>query len=258
MLAVDEKKSEVEVEVKLPSVDDLVFFEKRIIDPEVLFTTVQNLRGSKSDQEGFYFPYLDFNKFSTEPEPIPADFTAMEAPIQWWIKSFMLDPARKHETPITTLPIQETHKRYFVHNNGGRPYCVYVLPDNSVFVFSFDETKFIWKNDFNEEYMHDGNDCTSWMWYTKMVWSCNKATQVHIGKHEVDSKEADNMTDGNTFLIQTRNPREYVFINGGIVSFMLTGDDYNVTSYSIHAGHGGSSDGHGDRVVFPEIISTRI
>ena len=126
------------------------------------------------------------------------------------------------------------YKKYFTHNNGGRPYLVYV-GKNDVHIYIRDDKKYYidWDN------YSDDDKKNAWM-YVKLVGKY-KPVRVFIGKDDgtsemsdlkgMSKKESIKFSLGNSILLELKD--RYIFIGHTIYSFKTENKDKIEKYYSV-------------------------
>ncbi len=110
--------------------------------------------------------------------------------------------------------IKETHKdwkHYLIHDNGGRPFCVYISPENKIDIYKVNKNNTFTENDYAKIYT-----------YTEFVMSF-KPKKTFVGKSPKNkmtefSSGYGQYFDGNSILLYLGNSK-YVFIGSSIFSF---------------------------------------
>lgn len=190
---------------------------------ELVFFGAGNFwNGKKGDNPDEYYPNLGMNLFSSVPQKIPKNAKKRKRPREEWIREYMVDPSREHVVPLKQKPAGfENAKMYYTHDNGGRPFLVYITaglhPDVAVYS-RHDPRYYLWDEDWQE--FDNGKDL--WKLYTHRVFVAHKVKRVWLGKS--DPKKWDHpggrWSEGNTILVQV-SPQKYVWIgDDGVYSFL--------------------------------------
>ena len=114
------------------------------------------------------------------------------------------------------------YKTYFIHDNGGRPYLIYIKKNN-VLIYSHSDKKIASDYDKND-------NKNKWMYIKKIVEY--NPVKIFIGKSPITevtkkSNGYGKKFDGNTILLQLLN-NKYIFIGGTIYSFI---SEDNITKF---------------------------
>jgi hypothetical protein len=108
-------------------------------------------------------------------------------------------------------------EHYLTHDNGGRPFCVYISPKNEVSIY--------------KRVKYDGRKHGSWENYDKLPYDVFitklKAKKVIIGK----DKKLGSFGDGNSILLEM-GKNKYVCITDNIFEFSLENGDEFVKYFS--------------------------
>ena len=180
------------------------------------FTKIETLKGLSASKNTLY-KYISYNNFEKVATDIPDGF----------IKS-KITPAvikghcgnKQFLTKQTAPKINHPKcKKYFTHDNGGRPFLVYVS-NKDIFIYKQDDKYEI--NDDDYDYKNYMNN--SWM-YTRLVKEYKNVIKIHIGKSLLNpstkfSGGHGKKFDGNTTLVEISKDR-YVIISSTIVEFPL-------------------------------------
>ena len=113
--------------------------------------------------------------------------------------------------------IERTHKNwkhYLIHDNGARPYCVYISDKNKIDVYKVDKNLVENENDYGKPHI-----------YTKLIVSY-EAEKIFIGESPLNEMTEFSLGygpnfDGNSILVYL-NDNKYVFIGSKIYSFKTT------------------------------------
>lgn len=166
--------------------------------------------GKLSKNKGYYYPNLGVNLFSSKEKKIPEDAIPLKINKKF-VKEFVLDPTRTHIVPLTDKP---KGKMYFIHDNGSRPFVVYINKDTIIICSKDDPRYYIWDQDYdkyNEEI---------WRLYTNKVVDIKNYLKLWIG--DSDCKKYDHpcgsWATGNSILIQI-SPQIYIFVGQDIYKF---------------------------------------
>jgi hypothetical protein len=190
--------------------------------------TADKIMGLQSKDKGYIHKWISYNNFEDNPTKIPNGFSLNNHKInKEWLNEFKCGT----KIPITKSNVSKIkhngYKKYMIHDNGGRPFLVYVNSKN-IYIYKIDEDYII-----DPEYDYKNPLNNSWM-YTIMVKEYKNVKKVYIGKSILNksTKFSDGhgkKYDGNTILVQLSN-NKYVYIGEYIKEFKL--DDEIVKYYS--------------------------
>lgn len=187
--------------------NDFVFYERRVrIRGQPRMKRIYRYFGLKAEQEGYYYPHLEINRFAEVAEAIHPKARVRTPPTDYWIKLFFYNPALHRIVPQIP-PGHDNDTLYQTHDNGGRPFFAYVSPENRVSVYRTPSDAYILDEDL------ENNDEKSL--YTECILAVN-AIKVWIGK---DPSYPD--SDGNSILVQDESG--YIFI--GAIVYRFTAAD---------------------------------
>jgi hypothetical protein len=168
-------------------------------------------------KKGFIHKWIDFNNFEKKETKIP-DGYKKEKLKNTLIKKYC-DFSKEHLTKKNAIKINHPNsKHYFIHDNGGRPFLVYISK-NKCNIYSYP----IQNN--NKYYIAEEDIGEKWTYINKVATYKNPI-KVFIGK----SPEYGKDFDGNSILLQIENNR-YVFIGSNIFEFYIK-DDQIIEYYS--------------------------
>ena len=183
----------------------------------------------KAKKKGYYHKFVDYNLWT---------FRQYKIPKEWRKKVVNKRQIENYTSPEKTLAKPRKHhlkgQHYFVHDNGGKPFLA-VIDKKSIHVFTKnqDTTKYIWddrnlmfhatgrKGDLSFTSLFDAKDERGW--YTNLVFKCENAKKIWIGKSPKTrttkfSGGHGKEFDGNSILVQC-STRKYVCIESQIYSF---------------------------------------
>lgn len=231
--------------------NNIVVYKKKYLDEDGREYS-QKFEGIPSNKKGYIYKGTEFNMFEAEPTKIPTGFRKdkrTEKQISW-IKKYICDPTRErllenNEQYINV--IKEKHKNdksYFIHDNGSRPFLVYINCSDEDIISEGDMKSYtvskrnteqnlsvsIYKCD-NDQYFIADNDINNdqlqnkWM-YIQLVKTYN-VEKIFIGKSpliKMTDYSGGHGTDfaGNSILLQLRD-NKYVYVGSNVYKFK-TGD----------------------------------
>jgi hypothetical protein len=187
----------------------------------------RKIMGLQSKDDGYMHKWISYNKFEDKPSKIPTGYSLSNLKInKEWVNNYYCGkiPIQKSIVP----KIKHTgYKKYMIHDNGGRPFLIYINHTN-IFIYKVDENYML-----DEEYDPTHGLHNSWM-YTKLVKEYKNVKKVYIGKSVLNkitkfSGGHGHQFDGNSFLVHLSN-NKYLFIGAYIKEFTL--DDEVVKYYS--------------------------
>lgn len=175
----------------------------------------------------------DMNKFEKRITKIPKGYRKKnlnDKNSKDWIKKLECDTSKQllkknnDEYKNIKKQLQNSKKYYFIHDNGGRPYLVYIYKSD-VYIYKFDEEKYYLDSDCLSR--KDKNN--KWI-YTKLVKKYIKPVNIFIGKSH-ENYEISKLSgaygdeyDGNSILLHINkkgNKNTYVLIGKGINQFTI-------------------------------------
>jgi len=173
---------------------------------------VPSVMGLKSLSAGRYHKWIDYNEFQTRTESLPPETSLVRSDPA--VRERLWCGTRKRYTRQVAQPlslkIERDHKgwkSYFIHDNGGRPFVVYVHPSRKrVSVYSVPRNVIIPERERSEK-----DDQNKWM-YTNLVYENNALQKIWIGRSPRES------FDGNSILLHI-DGLKYVFVGETIFSF---------------------------------------
>lgn len=184
---------------------------------------IEGLQGSK----GRIYKFVSYNKFEAKETPLPKEYTKKTQISNEWIKKYRCDNTKqkleKDNEKYQQIKINhKSHKKYFIHDNGGRPFLVYI-DKNNVSIYKKSDKYYI---DDESEKDYDN----AWM-YIALVKSY-KAIKVFIGKSPKNKMTLFSggygaKFNGNTILIKM-SKNKYIYIGEEIYSFET---DNNIIKY---------------------------
>jgi hypothetical protein len=211
------------------SIDDLVFYEKKepyYENDELVGHTIHKLYGIRGSQDRYIYEWYeyDMNRFSDTESQVPDDYTELNGPCDHsdddddsdddyielrrpsknWISEVMWNPHKTRIQPLLELEPEAEGDRYFVHDNGGRPFMV-CIRENSVSVFRQPESEYLWDEDWDEARENP-------LYYKEHLMTFENPIKIWISHDYFEN------CHGNTILIQINNT-EYVWIGQHISKF---------------------------------------
>jgi len=187
--------------------EDLVFY-KQILSPN----SHRCIYGVKSDREGYIHVYVDLNQYKQEATPLPPNCEPDDDPSETWIKQFCWNPDARFVEPMRVPEYDQTH--YFTHDNGGRPFVVYISDSKVLTVYKkpgYDEDLYVRDEDYANREM-----------YQKKVYQTS-FSNLFIGKSPQDDMSEwgqgyGSQFDGNSILAHI-DDLKYVFIGDCVKEF---------------------------------------
>ena len=175
-----------------------------------------------------FYEWKAYNKFSKDGENIPKGYQKIDIPKKV-IQTFLVGSNDKNMKELMKL---SKKKHYFTIDNGGKPFCVYILGKN---VIVYKETKLShWKTRsgnkdyvFMMEWFHYLN-LPSNISYNEKIKSFNPK-KIYIGKSPLNkmtkfSGGHGKKWDGNTILLHIPG-NKYIYIGETITQFSLQKGD---------------------------------
>lgn len=166
---------------------------------------------------GFYYPFTSYNIFSSKEVKIPKGYTKKHLNIKF-IKAYYFDKDKKLLTKNNDMYKKiknqcKGYKKYLTHDNGGRPFLVYVNNTiKKVYVYKFPQDKYyLGENKLNPIYS-----------FIKKIAEYN-VFDIFIGKSPFNpmtefSGGHGKVFDGNSILLRI-NKDKYVYIGERIYEF---------------------------------------
>lgn len=212
----------------------VVKYEKNYIDDEdgnECWETVYGLYHS----EGYYLPFIDYDLFESTPVKVPEGFVSVDVSPEWISKYICGAKTRifpDNDTYTTIKRLQGDAAYYYTHDNGGRPFLVYVHAGETsaadVYIYCIPEQHYVRREDYNN------SDDHRWAYIHQIAHY--KALKVWIGESTPNpssefSGGIGKEFDGNSILIQISEHR-YAYIGKEVYEFNLDADDEVVDYYS--------------------------
>ena len=201
---------------------------------------IKTLKGING-RSGYLFKYVSFNNFETTETKIPTGYKKVTLD-QKVISRLYFDPTKTLLTKnndrykIIKSKIPSGTKSYITHNNGDRPYLVYVSKNTKltdVIIYEMDnDNHYITDKDF-----YGPNN--KWTYINKVAsykvidaWIANGYNLDHLGKYNAKLDVwTDNFAVGNSVIAKITNDK-YVFIGDKIKEFKLEKNDKIINYYS--------------------------
>lgn len=209
------KKPAGKIPVKEQKLDcsKFVRYEKRI--EKHGFTEMKSIIGLEHEK-GFVHEPIDFNLFEKEPIKIPEGYKKKSVKTDY-IKKYWCDSSRQRLTKDAVKAKHPNSKTYFIHDNGGRPFLVYISK-NEVNIYMQPDKKY---------FVAEKDQYNKWT-YCKKVATYKKPIKVFIGKSPKTemtkfSGGIGKKFDGNSILLQIAKDR-YVSIGWFIYEFSTKND----------------------------------
>lgn len=183
-------------------------------DTEVLF--------GLEDEKGAFFEEISFNEFEKEPTKIPKGFKKVKFDPEWALKyHYNPDKSPLEKNNKTYQEIKKKHageKVYFTHDNGGRPFIVY-LSGKQISVYR-DVQDHFYVRDADRDLEDDHKN--AWAYIEHVVTKKN-FIKVWIGESIANNTTAfahSNSDEflGNCILVQLSASR-YLFIGESVFEF---------------------------------------
>ena len=182
----------------------------------------KRIKGLLSKNKKHIHKWVSYNKFELKPVNIPDNYIKYSPKCFHSGKHSFNDYLCGSKIVLKKNDIPElnhyNYRKYFIHNNGGRPFLVYT-DMNNVYIYKVD-------NKFNENYIIE--DKYYWRLYSHLVKKYFNVTKVFIGKSKLNeitkrSGMYGREFNGNSILIHVTD-NKYIYIGNQIFSFDLTND----------------------------------
>ncbi|HNO22613.1 MAG TPA: hypothetical protein PKK94_06520 [Leptospiraceae bacterium] len=174
------------------------------------------------DKKGFIFKTAGFNEFEEKPVKIPEDYKRAKVDSEWVLK-YKYDPSKKplEKNNEAYKKIKEKHSKekvYFMHDNGGRPFVVY-LSKEKISVYREVQNKFYVRE---KDRVWDSDRKNAWFYIEHVVTKKN-FEKVWVGKSISNDMTKWVKTDtkeflGNSILVKL-NASRYLFIGESVFEF---------------------------------------
>jgi hypothetical protein len=193
-----------------------VWYEKRT--PDSNGTRIETLRGLATDKNRVIHRNVGLNQFLREETTIPKGYNKKrKIPDKAWFKKYFYDPLRKPIVKKTVPELRNKWKNYKIHDNGGRPFVVYVSPNQKeVSVYTVPKEQYV------PEDLEDIEFPENLKLYTKRLLHV-KPNRVFVGKSPKNSMTLfsggyGSRFYGNTVLLEMKN-NSYIYISRDIEYF---------------------------------------
>lgn len=200
--------SNLKKEENEPNCKKFVFYEKRV------GSRIETIRGLELEK-GKIYEWKSYNKFASKPTLIRSGWKRRSISSDFKNKYYCGKKELIEKGDSKYKIIRSKHKGwkvYMTHDNGGRPFCVYISPNKKeVDVYKVDEDDTPKEGDYGKVHT-----------YLKLVKSF-KPIDVFIGKSPLNemtrySGGHGSEFDGNSILLKM-SPTKYIFIGESIKSF---------------------------------------
>jgi hypothetical protein len=204
------------------------FYEKRVPEYEdkshvgaAMFTEngvilIKQIRGMLGDEPNTIHKNRGINDFEDIPIPIPEGYKRVDNHSEDWIKKYFYNPNFKWVEPCKVPEYDQEH--YFTHDNGGRPFVIYLSNDNVATVYRRPNAR---EDSYTRDEDWDNEEIRRQL-YTKKVFQ-TKYESVFIGKSPRDEFTEwgggyGRRFDGNSVLLHISG-LEYVCVAESIKKF---------------------------------------
>jgi hypothetical protein len=200
---------------------DFVFYQKREKRWFGGLTTISSLVGLKGPNNTIY-KFISYNKFEKKPTKIPNGYKKISVSSNRKEEFYCGSKKILRKDNEEFKKIKHTgYKRYYTHNNGGRPYLVY-LGKNDAFIYEKPEDTIIDWDSYSRK-----DDENKWM-YIKLVKHI-KFMKSFVGKSPINrmtqfSGGHGSEFDGNSILLKI-DKNNYTFIGHTIDDFKVHNDE---------------------------------
>ena len=179
------------------------------------FIRIESLMGLSATKNSLY-KYKSYNDFQKKPTIIPDGFKKNKIS-----KSIIENYCGDKQFLMKQTAPKINHlgcKKYFIHDNGGRPFLAYV-GKTDVYIYKINEKYEIKNENYNRK-----NKNNSWM-YTQLVKEYKNVVKIYIGKSPLNpstkfSGGHGKSFDGNSILLQLTN-NKCISIGWNIYEFTL-------------------------------------
>lgn len=186
-----------------------MFYEKKVeTDYSIETHKFQGKRGTKPE---FIFRNNGINQFSVKEEQVPEGYTEIEPPSLGWIRERMSDPDRTRVVPLKNKPEGDL---YFTHDNGGRPFAVYITKTQAQVYTVDNKNHFTWSEDWDVK--------DKWTLYTKCVGTF-KIRNAFIGESDPikNHHPAGDWGKGNSILLELDNDISHTYVMIGFCVYQF-------------------------------------
>lgn len=134
---------------------------------------IRRLSGVMGEEPNTIHRWTDMNTFDEKAVPVPNGYERIDPPSDEWIKKYFYNPNMKY-VELRKVP-EYDQEHYFIHDNGGRPFVVYLQQspsDEQVANLSNKSTIYRMPNEKEDYYIHDehyDNKSTRRQLYQHMV-----------------------------------------------------------------------------------------
>jgi len=221
------------IAVECIKMKDVARYEIEMVDSDIGRSTM--IRTGLDAGEGYYYPNLGYNRFSIDKVKLPEGFKRVSLKKKY-IQEFLFDPKKKflekdNETYKDIKSLNEDATTYYTHDNGGRPFLMYILEaqepredreTQKVRIYKIPkETHYFVEDDISHDY------------YVELVAEYD-AVNIFIGHSPLNditkfSGGHGPRFDGNTNLLDLGDGK-YVYVGEEIYEF--TTDDRIIRYYS--------------------------
>lgn len=173
------------------------------------------------EKKGFIFEMISFNEFKKKPKEIPKGYKKVKVEPSWVLK-YTYDPDKTVLEKDNEIyqEIQKKHsqdKAYFTHDNGGRPFIVYISPKQISVYREVQNKYYVRETDRDRENNHKD----AWLYIEHVV--TKDYLKVWIGESISNKTTTFVCTDNDEFhgsciLVKT-GPSRYLFIGEGVCEF---------------------------------------
>lgn len=197
-----------------------VFYEKRTVergDPSM--TLIEHLSGIPGNTPHTIHKHVAFNQFESKESKIPRRYLRVESPSDDWIKKYYYNAECQYIDPMKVPEYDQPY--YYTHDNGDRPFIVYLNDNNMVTVYvvpNFEDNMYMRETDKDRRYDDEDKEFERQL-YQKKVYEA-KYERIFIGESPLDemtsfSGGSGPKFDGNSILLHLHD-LEYVFIGNSI------------------------------------------
>lgn len=176
-----------------PLPEQLIFADLKTKSKEKGFAySIQRFQG-KRGRGNEYYPHVSVNVFTKYPKKIPphAREKKMDPAL---IKEYFSDPDKKKTVLLQKKPPGYSHAPfYFIHDNGGRPFLVYVNNNKNVAIYTFQD-----KNHYlsEKDYRKYGGNSENWKFFSIQLFEFKGVQRVFLGDDpDCDSECASQTSD---------------------------------------------------------------
>ena len=205
-----------------PPINQIIFYQlKKKKQGDIYIYTYEGKQHSTNER--LYYPNVELNVFAKYPKEIPLNARKKKFSVER-IKSTISDPMKKKIVLLKKKPLgYEKASMYLIHDNGGRPFLVYIQKNRNVAVFTFANHKT--KNQYlsYKDWKRYASTSNYWKLYTIKILEFKKVDKIFLGDDPYCDEEEeceDYPCLGNSILLQISiSPNKYIFIGESIYSF---------------------------------------